>query len=165
MTFGHHPDPAHDFVNEVDTIEAELEDRAAGLVPTMDLGARIGAALLFDGTHGNPGAVVAKQELRRIAQAFNAGRASNAANAARYEHLREQTWDKAPFCVVMRPKEAVKLGYDCPSHERLDAIVDKARGDTTLTVERVNENIRAAIVASATRQEQGQEPTTDGKTA
>jgi hypothetical protein len=45
-------------------------------------------------------------------------------DAERYRKLRQQQWNESELCVVMRPKEAVKLGYDCPSLERLDAFVD-----------------------------------------
>lgn len=126
MSFGHHPDITIDFSTEVDVIAAEIIDRAAGLPPTMDLGARIAAAMEFS-IVGSPAAVVAKSELRGIDSAYRAGQAHNATNAARYECVREQTWDASAFCVVMNPKDAVKLGRDCPSHERLDALVDEAR--------------------------------------
>lgn len=45
-------------------------------------------------------------------------------NAERYRIVRAQHWESSPFAVVMDPKNAVKLGYDCPSEERLDEIVD-----------------------------------------
>lgn len=45
-------------------------------------------------------------------------------NAERYRWLREQHWNDSRVCVVARPKEAVKLGYECPSLDRLDAIID-----------------------------------------
>lgn len=70
--FGHHPDPAIDFSEEVDAIEAEVVDRAAGLAQTMDLGARIAQALQFT-VGGDTKAVVAKQALRKIAAAFDVG--------------------------------------------------------------------------------------------
>ena len=48
-------------------------------------------------------------------------------DAARYRWLRAQHWDEAPLAVVAHPKRAIKLGYDCPSLERLDAAIDSAR--------------------------------------
>jgi hypothetical protein len=44
----------------------------------------------------------------------------------RYRWLREQNWDVALLCVVMRPKQAVKLGHHCPSLGDLDAAIDAA---------------------------------------
>jgi hypothetical protein len=52
----------------------------------------------------------------------------DARDAARYRWLRQQHWDEAPLCVVMRPREAVKLGHDCPALDRLDAAIDQAMG-------------------------------------
>ena len=46
-------------------------------------------------------------------------------DAERYRLLRQMNWFDSPFCVVMEPKKAVKLGYDCPSLDRLDAFVDE----------------------------------------
>jgi hypothetical protein len=45
-------------------------------------------------------------------------------DAARYRWLREQHWSKSAVAVVASPKQAVKLGHDCPSDERLDAFID-----------------------------------------
>ncbi len=47
-------------------------------------------------------------------------------DAARYRWLREQHWSSAQLCVVMDPKDAVKLGRTCPSREYLDIAVDDA---------------------------------------
>lgn len=60
--FGHHPDPAIDFVAEVEAIEAERADLAAGLPPTMDLQARTDRAMTFR-VGGDAGAVAAKNAL------------------------------------------------------------------------------------------------------
>ena len=49
------------------------------------------------------------------------------ADAERYRWLRQQHWYEAALCVVVNPKNAVKLGHDCPSLERLDAAIDAAR--------------------------------------
>ena len=43
--------------------------------------------------------------------------------AEMYSWLRNQTWDSGILAVVLNPKNAVKLGYDCPSGDRLDAVI------------------------------------------
>ena len=48
--------------------------------------------------------------------------------AQRYLWLREQHWSSNKLCVVMNPKQAVKLGEYCPSGDLLDKEVDRARG-------------------------------------
>lgn len=48
------------------------------------------------------------------------------ADAARYRFLRDQHWTTGELCVVKNPMKAVKLGYDLPSGERLDAAIDAA---------------------------------------
>ena len=45
-------------------------------------------------------------------------------DADRYRWLREQSWNTAELCVVVDPKASLRLGYDCPSLERLDVLVD-----------------------------------------
>lgn len=50
-----------------------------------------------------------------------------ASDAERYRWLRLQNWNTSPLCVVVQPKEAVKLGHDCPSGDRLDIAIDFAR--------------------------------------
>lgn len=73
MEFGHHPDAAVDFCLEVEAIENDLTDRAAGLSPQIpDLGARIERAMQFK-VGGDAGAVVAKSSLRKIEEAYKAG--------------------------------------------------------------------------------------------
>jgi len=47
-------------------------------------------------------------------------------DALRYRFLRELHWSDGPMCVAMQPKLSVKLGHDCPSHERLDDAIDAA---------------------------------------
>lgn len=44
----------------------------------------------------------------------------------RYRWLRKQHWNEAELCIVVNPKDSVKLGRDCPSLERLDAVIDAA---------------------------------------
>lgn len=51
-------------------------------------------------------------------------------DAERYRWLREQQWNTSPICAVTRPKDAVKLGHDCPSLDRLDAAIDAAMRDS-----------------------------------
>lgn len=59
-------------------------------------------------------------------EALRKQNAKNEDDATRYRWLRAQHWSEAPVCVVARPKDAVKLGYDCPSLDRLDAMLDDA---------------------------------------
>lgn len=47
-------------------------------------------------------------------------------DAERYRWLRVQHWNDSALCVVADPKNAVKLGHDCPSNQRLDEIIDTA---------------------------------------
>jgi hypothetical protein len=49
---------------------------------------------------------------------------SDAKDAERWRTFRELTWDTSPVCAVADPKDAVKLGCDCPSRDRLEAMVD-----------------------------------------
>lgn len=46
-------------------------------------------------------------------------------NSKRYELLRTKDWFESDYCVVMYPKQAVRPGNDCPSHSRLDELLDK----------------------------------------
>jgi hypothetical protein len=45
-------------------------------------------------------------------------------DAERYRWLRQQTWDKSDMFVIVGSKSKVRLGTDCPSHERLDKYID-----------------------------------------
>lgn len=45
-------------------------------------------------------------------------------DAERYRCLREMSWFDSPLAVVTDPRKSVRLGVDCPSHERLDEMVD-----------------------------------------
>ncbi len=45
-------------------------------------------------------------------------------DAARYRWLRMQHWSESELAVVKNPKQAVVLGYECPSSDRLDAEID-----------------------------------------
>mgnify|MGYP006345400205 FL=1 len=47
-------------------------------------------------------------------------------DAERYRWLRAQHWDTGLLAVVADPKDAIKLGYDCPSLARLDEQIDAA---------------------------------------
>lgn len=48
------------------------------------------------------------------------------ADAARYQWLRGLHWTDNTLCVVARPKEAIRLGHDAPSGDRLDELIDAA---------------------------------------
>lgn len=45
-------------------------------------------------------------------------------DAERYRWLREQRWNYGKIAVVTQPKKAIKPGYDAPSFDRLDSIID-----------------------------------------
>lgn len=45
-------------------------------------------------------------------------------DAERYRLLRKQHWNTSKFAVVCDPKNSIKLGYDSPSLERLDDLID-----------------------------------------
>jgi len=47
-------------------------------------------------------------------------------DAERYRWLRSQHWNTGLLAVVADPKAAIKLGYDCPSLDRLDEAIDAA---------------------------------------
>lgn len=49
-------------------------------------------------------------------------------DALRYRFLRDRSWWDTTVCVVADPKNSVKLGAFCPSHELLDAAIDTAMG-------------------------------------
>jgi hypothetical protein len=49
-----------------------------------------------------------------------------AEDAKRYRWLRARNWSDSPLSVVRNPKEAVKLGHECPTGERLDNMIDAA---------------------------------------
>ena len=51
---------------------------------------------------------------------------AEALNAKRYRWLREQHWKTSDLCAVSHPNVSVKLGYECPSGERLDVLIDRA---------------------------------------
>lgn len=51
---------------------------------------------------------------------------ANEKDAERYRWLRAQNWNDGLLAVVANPKDAVKLGHDCPSLARLDEQIDAA---------------------------------------
>lgn len=66
------------------------------------------------------------RDLEREVQKLYEQIASLQDDAERYRWLREQHWNESTLAVVCEPKKAVKLGYDCPSGERLDEAIDAA---------------------------------------
>ena len=52
--------------------------------------------------------------------------AQDVKDAERYRWLREQHWSTDTIAVVLNPKQAVKLGYVCPSDSLLDETIDAA---------------------------------------
>ena len=61
-------------------------------------------------------------------------------DAERYRWLRAQHWSDSMLAVVVDPKSAVKLGYDCPSLQRLDEIVDFAMATKQVLEGALNEH-------------------------
>ena len=47
-------------------------------------------------------------------------------DAERYRWLRAQHWATSNLTAVRNPQQALRLGSDCPSGERLDALIDAA---------------------------------------
>ena len=47
-------------------------------------------------------------------------------DAERYRWLRGQHWSDNNLAAVRFPKDAIKLGHEVPSGERLDALIDEA---------------------------------------
>ena len=64
------------------------------------------------------------EEYRQRAEAAYKQSHIDAIDAERYRWLRLQSWHCSPLAVVTKPIEAIKLGYDCPSGNRLDALID-----------------------------------------
>ncbi|CAN7321763.1 hypothetical protein LJR084_001854 [Variovorax sp. LjRoot84] len=60
-------------------------------------------------------------------QAAPKAEAADARDAARYRWLRSQYWNSSSLFVVAGSKSQVRLGTDCPNHDRLDAAIDAAR--------------------------------------
>lgn len=45
-------------------------------------------------------------------------------DAKRYRAMRNLNWHDSKHCLVSKPRDNVKLGSDCPSGERFDAVAD-----------------------------------------
>lgn len=43
-----------------------------------------------------------------------------------YKWLRSQHWNDNTICAVVKPKDAMKLGHDAPSGDRLDQLIREA---------------------------------------
>jgi hypothetical protein len=59
-----------------------------------------------------------------------AEREALANDAARYRLLRSMTWDAGVMCVVVEPKENLRLGSYCPSQQLLDEALDALLSDS-----------------------------------
>jgi hypothetical protein len=73
--------------------------------------------------------LVPADEARTLERELTAARAeveALRADAERYRWLRKQHWSSSSLAVVMKPKQAIKLGAACPSHDLLDAAIDAA---------------------------------------
>lgn len=62
----------------------------------------------------------------KLLSEWNTRNGEEARDATRYHLLREQTWDRSAFAVVMDPKKNVRLGTFCPTGPLLDEIIDAA---------------------------------------
>lgn len=68
--------------------------------------------------------VPADVALARILKAANP--TPDETDAERYRWLRAQHWSDNNIAVVRNPRDAMKLGHDAPSGDRLDAFIDEA---------------------------------------
>jgi hypothetical protein len=74
----------------------------------------------------------AKERIRWLSRALvkeYAARISDEADArdaARYRWLRAQYWNSSNLFVIAGSKSQVRLGTDCPNHDRLDSAIDAA---------------------------------------
>lgn len=83
------------------------------------------------GTCGGDGALGTVEDFEALAAERDQLKTENDAlrkDADRYRWLRGQYWNESEIAVVCHPKKAVKLGFDCPSEERLDCAIDAAMG-------------------------------------
>lgn len=92
-----------------------MKDMATRLRENADLDAAEG---------GNPDVCQLERDAADLIDSMTAMMCELVLDAERYQHVRTQTWDQSQFFVVAGGKECVKLGVDCPSHERLDDLVD-----------------------------------------
>jgi hypothetical protein len=76
-------------------------------------------------------AIVDLEEVESKCKTQAAENAELKRDAERYRWLREQHWNEADMAVVFYPKKSVKLGFDCPSLDRLDAAIDAARATSS----------------------------------
>jgi hypothetical protein len=70
-------------------------------------------------------------------------------DAKRYRWLREQNWNDAPLCVVRAPRYAIRLGYDCPSRDRLDVAIDAALSTLPAQTDTQQGNVACASSGSS----------------
>lgn len=66
------------------------------------------------------------EDLRQENQRLRAELAECKRDAERYRWLRAQHWATSNLTAVRNPQQALRLGSDCPSGERLDALIDAA---------------------------------------
>lgn len=113
MQFGHHEDPVTDFLTELEIIESEITDRAAGLPPMIDnLPERLERAMQFD-TSASSGAAVAKSFMRFIAAAMKVGA----------EQAAEAGWQAALKC----HSERSMAGWSSHKDEYLQAALNGSK--------------------------------------
>lgn len=71
-------------------------------------------------------AMKAENEVRDLLAARATADHRDSADAQRYRWLRAQHWNESNIAVVIDPRISVTLGYDCPSEERLDELIDSS---------------------------------------
>ncbi len=67
-----------------------------------------------------------QSHLGAIETACQAAYKAGERDARRYRWLRAQHWNDNTIAAVRWPKDAMRLGHDAPSGERLDAAIDEA---------------------------------------
>lgn len=106
---------------------AELVREVEEAAQRADALGRIGMSVTAEQTDAYSLVRASNELWPRLRAALLSGDAARE-DAKRYRWLRDQDWFSSPLAVVHSPKDAVKLGHDCPSRDRLDAAIDRARG-------------------------------------
>jgi hypothetical protein len=107
---------------------------AAAVEPAADAGQAVALKLIADFAEADGSSVcksialTARNALKDNPARRDAGSADEdvVRDAKRYRWLRSRHWSDHDICVVQHPRNAVKLGHDCPSGGRLDELIDAA---------------------------------------
>jgi hypothetical protein len=126
-------------------IRALTAQSPAGVPPEPDSGGLLDVTRVFRAmqsagcegwTHEDGWTLMATADINALAE-----------DARRYQWLRQQNWNDSELSVVARPKDAVKLGHECPTLDRLDAAIDRARAAGVPTTEPVAPIARETLIA------------------